>query len=217
MRREVITTGDGSTTIRIVDLDECYHSTHGAIGEAQHVFIGNGLKLFDGKPVSVLEIGFGTGLNALVTWRHRGGMVTDYTGVEAFPVSAEEIGAMNYAASFDGNADEVFGKMHQSAWEIPQSITPGFILTKRRMRFEDIDFENTFDLIYFDAFGFRVQPELWSADIFRRMFRALRPGGILVTYAARTAIKRNMEAAGFSVEKLPGPPGKREMTRALKF
>jgi tRNA U34 5-methylaminomethyl-2-thiouridine-forming methyltransferase MnmC len=216
MERQIIRTADGSTTIRIADWDECYHSKHGAIQEARHVFIKSGLALFDEKPVSILEIGFGTGLNALMTWHHRGDLATEYIGVEAFPVTAEEAGAMNYAAALDRDADGVFRRMHRSEWEIPQNITSVFTLTKRNIRFEEIGFASAFDLIYFDAFGYHVQPELWSEDIFLRMYRSLRPGGVLVTYAARTAIKKNMQAAGFVVEKLPGPPGKREMMRARK-
>jgi tRNA U34 5-methylaminomethyl-2-thiouridine-forming methyltransferase MnmC len=218
VRREVICTKDGSTTIRIADWDECYHSKHGAIQEAYHVFIKNGLSLFDAKPVSVLEIGFGTGLNAFITFlESKNYGPIDYTGVEAFPVSAEETGAMNYVSELHAeNFQAVFDFMHQSVWEVKVPIAENFGLTKRKIFFDEIDDTNQFDLIYFDAFGFAVQPELWSAEIFRRMFAALKIGGILVTYAARGIIKRNLQEAGFRVEKLAGPPGKREMMRAFK-
>src|SRR6478672_7974482 len=170
VKREVIRTEDGSTTIRLADWDECYHSKHGAIQEAYHVFINNGLSLFKGKPVSILEIGFGTGLNALVTFVEAAkyGPI-DYVGVEAYPVSADELTLMNYAAELDsGKHQAVFNKMHDAEWEKPVAITEHFTLTKRKIFFDDIDAVNQFDLVYFDAFGFRVQPELWSAEIFRK-------------------------------------------------
>lgn len=217
VKREIIRTADGSTTIRLADWDECYHSKHGAIQEAYHVFIKNGLSLFVGKPVSVLEIGFGTGLNAFITFlesNHYGPI--DYVGAEAYPVAAEEAGLMNYAGALRPDAGQVFNRMHESEWEKEIPLSENFTLAKRQQFFHEISDEGRFDLIYFDAFGFRVQPELWSAEIFRLMHRALKPKGVLVTYAARGIIKRNLQEAGFRVEKLPGPPGKREMMRAFK-
>lgn len=219
MRREIIRTGDGSTTIHLPDWDENYHSRHGAVQEARHVFILNGLHLFaDRTELSILEIGFGTGLNAFITLleSEASGRKISYTGVEAYPVEVEEAALMNYPEALGTDKASLFREMHESKWEEDVSATPNFQLTKRRQFFAEIEDEAAFDLIYFDAFGFRVQPELWSEDIFRRMARALRPGGVLVTYAARSVIKRNMQAAGLTVEKLPGPPGKREMMRATK-
>ena len=218
MKREIIRTEDGSTTIRLADWDECYHSRHGAVQEAYHVFIKNGLSLFKGKPVSILEVGFGTGLNALITFLESDAYgPMDYVGVEAYPVSADEVAQMNYPAQLGAIASQsVFDFMHTTDWERQVPISENFQLTKRKILFKDIDYVEKFDLIYFDAFGFRVQPELWSADIFRLMFAALKPSGVLVTYAARGIIRRNMLEAGFAVEKLPGPPGKREMMRAFK-
>lgn len=220
MRREIVRTADGSTTIHLPDWDENYHSRHGAVQEARHVFIQNGLDLFrERKTLDILEIGFGTGLNAFITLlesrasaRH-----VHYTGVEAYPVSQEEVALLNYPEML-GATDlaPVFLLLHQTVWETEAAILPEFTLTKRKQFFSDIADENAFDLIYFDAFGFPVQPELWSEAIFQGMSRALRPGGVLVTYAARTIIKKNMEASGFTVEKLAGPPGKREMMRGRK-
>ncbi|HEX8270679.1 MAG TPA: tRNA (5-methylaminomethyl-2-thiouridine)(34)-methyltransferase MnmD [Flavobacterium sp.] len=219
MRRQIITTSDGSTTIRIDEWDECYHSKHGAIQEAYHVFIKNGLSLLNGKEASIMEIGFGTGLNAFITYleSQKSQQVINYTGVEAFPVSRDEVLAMNYVDRLnarDNSAD--FDKMHACGWELPTQITDRFTLTKRRQYFSDITDVNNYDLIYFDAFGYRVQPELWSTEIFRKMFAALKPGGVLVTYAARGVVKRSMIEVGFKVEKLDGPPGKREMFRATR-
>lgn len=219
MKREIIQTLDGSTTIRIAEWDECYHSKHGAIQEAKHVFIKNGLSLFQNKAVSILEIGFGTGLNAFITLLEAKKMNQSitYVGVEAYPISADEVLSMNYVAELNATQEsDAFTKMHQSAWGQQISMQDHFLLTKREQFFEEIDDNGAFDLIYFDAFGYRVQPELWSTDIFRKMYTALKDNGVLVTYAARGVIKRSMLEVGFTVEKLAGPPGKREMFRATK-
>ena len=220
MKREVILTSDGSTSIHLPEWDESYHSKHGAIQEAYHVFIKNGLFHCTEQAVSVLEIGFGTGLNAFITLTEskKSKQSIDYVGVEGFPISAEEINLMNYASQINaGENDDFFQKMHSSIWEEKQFIDTHFQLTKRKQLFTEIDDENQYDIIYFDAFGYRVQPELWSVEIFSKMYKALKTNGILVTYACRGPIKRAMLEAGFQVEKLPGPPGKREMLRAIKI
>ena len=219
MKREIIITDDGSTTIRIPDWDENYHSTHGAIQEAKHVFIKNGLNLFQKQDsISILEIGFGTGLNAFITFLET--LTKDkvnYVGIEAYPISEEEIAQMNYVSELQATQyQEIFDKMHTSDWESKQIITDNFILTKRKQFFQDIDDKEQYDLIYFDAFGFPLQPELWSEAIFKKMYDALLPKGTLVTYACRSSIKNAMLSVGFSIEKLPGAPGKREMLRATK-
>lgn len=220
MEREIIRTKDGSTTIHIKDWDECYHSKHGAIQEAQHVFIKNGLALYQNQSVSILEIGFGTGLNAFITYLEskKLDLEINYVGVEAYPVSISELSAMNYVSEL--NADDknaIFNLFHESNWEEKVVIDPFFTITKRQQFFEEITDCEKYDLIYFDAFGYRVQPDLWSTSIFKKMHTALRPGGKLVTYAARGVVKRSMIEVGFTVEKLPGPPGKREMFRATKY
>ncbi|MDP5001943.1 MAG: MnmC family methyltransferase, partial [Flavobacterium sp.] len=141
----------------------------------------------------------------------------NYVGVEAYPISHEEIAQMNYVSELEAEKfQEVFDKMHSCDWEIQETIFEHFYLTKRKQLFQDIDDQNKYDLIYFDAFGFPLQPELWSEIIFKKMFDALLPNGILVTYACRTSIKNAMLSVGFSIEKLPGAPGKREMLRATK-
>ncbi|RKR11651.1 tRNA U34 5-methylaminomethyl-2-thiouridine-forming methyltransferase MnmC [Flavobacterium sp. 90] len=219
MEREIIKTLDGSTTIHLKEWDECYHSKHGAIQEAKHVFIKNGLSLFENNPVSILEIGFGTGLNAFITFleSEQKQQQIDYVGVEAYPVNAEEVLAMNYVAELEAlEFDNIFQKMHKSEWNEKTQICNLFSLTKRKQFFDEIDDLEIFDLIYFDAFGYRVQPELWSTEIFRKMYNSLKPNGVLVTYAARGVVKRSMIEVGFTVEKLAGPPGKREMFRAFK-
>ena len=220
MKREILHTLDGSTTIHLPDWNESYHSKHGAIQEAYHVFIKNGLSLFQDKPMSILEIGFGTALNAFITFleSQKSVQTIDYVGVEAYPISAEEVLQMNYVTELDAEKERpIFELMHQSNWEEKILIAPNFTLTKRKQFFDEISDENQFDLIYFDAFGYRVQPELWSTEIFEKMYNALKANGVLVTYAARGVVKRSMIEVGFTVEKLAGPPGKREMFRATKL
>ncbi|MRX68766.1 tRNA U34 5-methylaminomethyl-2-thiouridine-forming methyltransferase MnmC [Flavobacterium resistens] len=219
MKREIIKTLDGSTTIHLEEWNESYHSKHGAIQEAKHVFIKNGLSLFEDKPVTILEIGFGTGLNAFITFLESENkqQTIDYVGVEAYPVNAEEVLAMNYVAELEAlEFDNIFEKMHKSEWNQKTELSDKFWLTKRKQFFDEIDDFEIFDLIYFDAFGYRVQPELWSTEIFQKMYNSLKPNGVLVTYAARGVVKRSMISVGFRVEKLAGPPGKREMFRAFK-
>lgn len=219
MKREIIKTLDGSTTIHLQEWDECYHSKHGAIQEAKHVFIKNGLSLFERNPVSILEIGFGTGLNAFITFLEgvQKQQKIKYVGVEAYPVEAKEVLEMNYVTELEADAYKaVFAKMHECEWNEEIAISTDFSLTKRKQFFDEINDFEIFDLIYFDAFGYRVQPELWSTEIFQKMYDSLKPNGVLVTYAARGVVKRSMIAVGFTVEKLAGPPGKREMFRAFK-
>lgn len=219
MKREIIKTEDGSTTIFLPDLEEHYHSKHGAIQEAYHVFIKAGFDLFPNQDIAILEIGFGTGLNAFITFleSEKNHQNIDYVGVEAYPVSKEEALLMNYVSELKvDNKATIFKKMHETDWEINNQIDANFCLTKRKQFFNDIVDENKFDLIYFDAFGYRVQPDLWSTEIFQKMYNALKKNGVLVTYAARGVVKRSMIEVGFKVEKLPGAPGKREMFRATK-
>lgn len=227
MKRKIIETADGSKTIFIPEWNEHYHSKHGAIQEAKHVFIKHGLEYtissladFDSESkrntISILEIGFGTGLNAFLTIleTQKLDVAIHYTGVEAFPVSAEELQGLNYTSS--NLEQELFQTMHSLPWEKKGELTDNFSLLKQKKTFSEIEDESLYNLIYFDAFGVRVQPELWTEAIFEKMFKALKPKGVLVTYAAAGSVRRAMQAVGFTVERLPGPPGKREMLRACK-
>ena len=220
MKREIIVTKDGSTTIYFPEINETYHSKFGAILESTHVFIDMGLKLFsDKKQISILEVGFGTGLNAILTIiaSQKTNQIVNYVGVEAFPVAADELLQMNFIEQLNNQiSQELFSELHLSSWNKKTALTPIFSLTKRMQFFQEINDNNAFDLIYFDAFGFRVEPDLWSKEIFEKMYNALKINGILVTYACRSSIKNDMIAIGFKVEKLPGAPGKREMLRATK-
>ena len=219
MKRKIITTADGSKTIQIEDWNEQYHSVHGAIQEAYHVFIKHGLSLFHDQPLSILEIGFGTGLNALITLLEskKRGLDIVYKGIEAYPVIPEELEQLDYIEALDaGDMEQCFFNMHQTSWGQSHPILPTFSLIKQQIDFREIVDVDQFDLIYFDAFGARVQPELWTEEVFAIMFRALKKDGVLVTYSAKGSVRRAMQAVGFVVERLPGPPGKREMLRALK-
>ena len=221
MKREFLTTGDGSVTIHLPDWNEQYHSKHGAIAEARHVFLKSGLHHFLAEnpceDISILEIGFGTGLNALLTVSEieKLKISCNYIGLEAYPISAEEILKLNYPEKAAISA-ALFEQLHNVPWEKNSEITSRFSITKRKQFFSDISEENAVNLIYFDAFGARVQPELWTEEIFAKMYAALKTKGVLVTYAAKGIVRRAMQAVGFTVERLPGPPGKREMLRATK-
>ncbi|MBT8282885.1 MAG: tRNA (5-methylaminomethyl-2-thiouridine)(34)-methyltransferase MnmD [Muriicola sp.] len=219
MKRSIITTADGSRTISLDDWNEQYHSKHGAIQEAYHVFIKYGLSACSMDEISILEAGFGTGLNALITLHEaeKRNLRMVYTGVEAFPLTLDEVLNLDYVQALGvPQLKEAYERMHTSKWEEKVSLNPNFLLHKRKMDFREISDKEQYHLIYFDAFGARVQPELWTQEIFQKMFNALKHSGILVTYSAKGSVRRAMEAVGFVVERLPGPPGKREMLRAVK-
>ena len=221
MKREFLITGDGSTTIHIPDWNEQYHSKHGALAEAKHVFIEAGfrhvLQQNSIAELHLLEIGFGTGLNALLTYGECQKMQQNcrYTGVEAYPVLEAETSKLNYA-ELSSLPQAYFDALHLATWEDAVPLSPVFQVEKRKQLFSDISDLDRYHLIYFDAFGARVQPELWTEAIFKRMHNALKDKGVLVTYAAKGSVRRAMQAVGFFVERLPGPPGKREMLRATK-
>jgi tRNA U34 5-methylaminomethyl-2-thiouridine-forming methyltransferase MnmC len=213
-------TSDGSHTLYNSVLNEHYHSHHGALQESRHVFIQAGFsKVFTaGNTIRILEIGFGTGLNALLTLMEsvRLSCPVVYTALEPFPLSAGIIRSLNYT-SLPGLSDytSVFQQMHSLA-EGKQQINAYFLLERSLHPLDQFSPSGMYDLVYFDAFAPEVQPELWTEAVFQKLYDCLAPGGILVTYCAKGEVKRNMKKAGFLIERLPGPPGKREMTRAMK-
>jgi len=224
LQRKIIITADGSKTIYLPEWDEHYHSKHGAIQEAYHVFIKHGLEYLchsceSLKSLSILEIGFGTGLNAIITLieAEKISLTIDYQGIEAYPVDINDIEHLNYTEALSKEAyQSVFEKIHLISWNEKHSISNNFSLTKLKQFFSEIEDKEQHHLIYFDAFGARVQPELWTESIFQKMYEALKFNGVLVTYSAKGSVRRAMQAVGFTVERLPGPPGKREMLRATK-
>jgi tRNA U34 5-methylaminomethyl-2-thiouridine-forming methyltransferase MnmC len=223
LKRNIIITEDGSTTIQIPEWNEQYHSTHGAIQEAKHVYIQNGLQHYvevnQAKSISILEIGFGTGLNAFMTLleAEKQNLSIFYKGVEAFPVSSEELKQLNYVTQLDASKKEAtFNKLHEVPWETEAQITSSFQLIKAQKDFSEINEKETFNIIFFDAFGAELQPELWTEEIFKSMYNALKENGVLVTYAAKGTVKRALRSVGFHLKRLQGPPGKRHMLRATK-
>lgn len=222
MNLEVRQTNDGSTTLFVPHLNEHYHSIHGALQESLHVFIKMGLEpaLARLSEIRLLEIGFGTGLNALLTLQNTflSNATIHYHTLEKYPLSIDVIDQLGFA-DFILNPEllDYFKPLHAAPWQETVSITPQFLLTKEEIDLEDFNpAPESFDLIYFDAFAPEKQPHLWTDAIFRKMHDCLAPGGSLVTYCAKGSFKRSLKAAGFTVEALPGPPGKREMTRGVK-
>lgn len=216
---QTVVTVDGTVTLYVPELDEHYHSVHGAKQESMHVFIKAGLELIaeSKKEIRIFEMGFGTGLNAFLTYQFadKNHCKIDYCSVEKFPLEENIIEKLNYA---EGNEKEVFRKLHETEWNKQIIISDFFSLEKIKGSAEELNFaEKKYDLIYFDAFAPRVQPELWTDLIFQKMYDSLNENGILVTYCAKGEVRRSMKRAGFTVEKLPGPPGKREMTRGRKI
>lgn len=221
MKKSILKTKDGSVTLHIPEWNEHYHSIHGAVTEALYVFMDKGLfytaETSKMKEIKILEMGFGTGLNALLTFlkSEEKQLKVAYTSIEAFPLPIEEIEKMNYPELLSVSP-ETFLKLHQLSWEEKHDISRSFSLVKRNQFFSEVQDRERFNLIYFDAFGIRVQPELWTEEIFANMYNALEAGGILVTYAANGNARRAMKSIGFRVELLDGPPGKRHMMRAFK-
>lgn len=217
----LVITQDGSHSILSERYGVTYHSRFGAITESAHVFIAAGLryKAVVQSDIAILETGLGTGLNAFMTWleAERRNLKVSYLGLEAFPVPAEDVPRLNYPAGLghpDREAD--FMRLHNSEWDRPYLLSEHFTFEKRQTRIEQFEQPDSFDLIYFDAFAPQSQPELWTQEVFTRMYRSLKPDGVLVTYCAQGHFKRTLKKAGFAIERLQGPPGKREMTRALK-
>lgn len=219
MALELKKTADGSFTLYVPSLDEHYHSYHGALQEAKHVFIENGVLSLKSKKIRILEVGFGTGLNALLTACESFVLEREieYVGVEAYPVPFELLQKMDYASLIDHkNAFKYYNHMIQDFWGKEQLIHDSFKLTKVKQKIENYECHETFDIIYFDAFGPRVQEEMWTIAIMEKMYNSLNINGFLVTYCAKGQFKRDLKTVGFQVFDLPGPPGKREMVRAVK-
>lgn len=215
-------TQDGSTTAFSTIFEEHYHSIFGAIQESEHVFIEAGLLplLRVSSGLRVLEIGLGTGLNALLTSLEAEKMHVPvfYCGLEKYPFPVELVGELNYPEQVPEReiASAVLKAIHESPWKEEHRLSPFFRFKKELLDFNDFSAQEVYDLVYYDAFAPNAQPELWTADLFLAMFNALKPGGVLVTYCAKGVVKRTLKAVGFLVESLPGPPRKREMTRAVK-
>lgn len=217
MKREIRKTSDGSTTLFVPELNEHYHSVHGAVAESEHVFINAGFRQCEKQDVRILEIGFGTGLNAVLTLLEAlmNKRTVYYYAIEKYPLSIEEVKKLNYDQVLD--LDEIsIRDLHQAEWEVDCCVIPGFTLHKEETDTRNFEAEGLFDVIYFDAFAPDVQPELWSKEIFQKLYSITAKNGVLTTYSAKGDVRRSLAEAGYTVEKIGGPPGKRQMLRAVR-
>lgn len=220
MKIEFKETMDGSHTLYLKEIDEHYHSIYGAVRESQHVFIQAGFEHCHGKEITVLEIGFGTGLNCYLTMLAsiKSNQKVRYCAVEKFPLSVEIWDKLNFGTFFPNDNPILFSLLHHAVWNCETEIYPQFFLYKMGT---DILQTNIFDLpsvdlVYYDAFSPEKQPELWDQSVFEPIFLNMKEGAILVTYCAKGYVRRMLQAVGFQVERIPGPPGKREILRARK-
>lgn len=227
MSTKIFETQDGSHSLISPQFGEAYHSRHGAIQESMHVFIGHALEYaaYRKKQVNIFEMGFGTGLNAWLSllFAQQHNLPIHYQTIEQFPVDSETVNKLNYhkanipeLGKLENNKSQ-FLKLHNSSWGEKETITPNFFLSKHKIDLNNFQLKEKVDIIYYDAFAPEAQPELWTQAIFEKMKAMLCEQGILTTYCAKGYVRRNLKAAGFTVERLEGPPGKREMLRAQKF
>lgn len=217
MKIETLLSGDGSSTLFLPEINETYHSRNGAITESQYVYIDNGLANCPGPIVNILEFGFGTGLNALLSLRNaqKHGKTLAYTSVEKYPLPQDILRQINYGSKL--NMDAAWMELQRLSWGEKQVWAALHTLFKFEGDFRDIPFQPaSFDLVYYDAFGPSKQAEVWQTDYLQVAFDALKTGGLLVTYCAQGQFKRNLKSLGFQVEAIKGPPGKLEMVLAKK-
>jgi len=214
-----IKTADGSDTLFSAQMNESYHSLNGAVQESKHVFIEAGLRRINQHSIQIFEVGFGTGLNALLTWQEarQSCLNISYDSIEAFPLDSSCYETLNYPALLPGLIPGALNMLHECKWnEVHLLEKNRFQFRKILQDFTSFAFDITYDLIYFDAFAPDKQPAIWEESQLRKCHDALKPGGILVTYCAKGEIRRQMQKSGFQTERLPGPPGKREMLRAIR-
>mgnify|MGYP000783612666 CR=1 FL=1 len=219
MQRIIEKTEDGSATLFVPELNEHYHSVKGARTESQHIFIDMGLKASAAPQPHVLEIGFGTGLNAFLTLLdaevHQ--RKIHYYSVELYPLDMDVIESLNYGEMICAGRKDVFQALHQAEWNVAVQVTDFLGLHKIQGDSNTCALPDRIDLVYFDAFAPDKQPEMWNQEIFNRLYARMPGGGVLTTYCAKGVVRRMMKEAGYSVERIPGPPGKREMLRAIKL
>lgn len=224
LKREIMITSDGSNSLFVPELNEHYHSYHGAINESKRIFIELGLEYAcrDKSNIRILEVGMGTGLNVLMTIINNESLhkTIEYDAVEAYPLDNELVNALNYTKIINHpNGEKYFKHIHAAPWNETEKLSDSFSLTKIEAEIENIEFsDEQYDLVYFDAFAPEVQAELWTEEIFEKMHRLLKPDGILVTYCVKGVVKRNLMKVGFEVQKHKGPVnGKREVLRGVKI
>lgn len=219
MHREIVITGDGSHTVMVNGI--LCHSRNGALAESRHIFINNGLAFAatSGKPLRILEVGMGTGLNVMLTVQFAAEHNADvhYTALEPFPLTTAEVQQLNYPLLPNMGNPQLFQAIHSAAWEVDEQIADRFTLHKSRSPIADHTASTPYSLVYYDAFAPADQPEMWQSEVFNQLYRAMEPDAILVTYCAKGEVRRALQRCGFRVSKLPGPPGKREMLRAQRL
>lgn len=215
---KVISTSDGSSTIYVPELDEYYHSAFGAVSESEHVFIKNGYKKTTANPLRIFELGFGTGLNALLTLAEseKDKKIVEYVSVEKYPLGKEIIEQINYGRIVGSGKENCFSLIHDCEWDKPCLINDNFSLHKINSDIRDVEGDRVFDLVYYDAFAPGKQADMWTFDLLSRVCSFLDKGGVFVTYSAMGQLKRDLIKLGFDVENPEGPAGKREITRAVK-
>lgn len=219
MQLQIRKTDDGSETFYVDEIDECYHSTNGAIQESNHIFIQEGLKKCTKEQISIFEVGFGTGLNAFLTLMeavHSPQKQYFYTAIELYPIETEIVIKINYPEQTAPQFRDLFEKLHLSEWERAEKILPNFTLTKLKADLTTFHTNDSFDVFYFDAFSPEKQPEMWNSHIFQMLYNIANKDAILTTYSAKGIVRRALQSVGFTVERLKGPPGKREIIRATK-
>lgn len=221
-QKRIITSEDGSHTIELIGQNEQYHSTHGAIQESNHVYIKNGLERLaqNNEVISILEVGMGTGLNVLLTWLYakEKGLNINYHTIEAYPVEKEIWEQLNYALQVQhSDSEEIFAKIHDSNWNETIELDSTFTFTKMEESVLDSQLpKEKYDVVYFDAFNPDLEPELWTSELFEKIYSSMKPESVLSTYSTKGIVKRALKSCGFSIEKKPGPPGKREILNAVK-
>jgi tRNA U34 5-methylaminomethyl-2-thiouridine-forming methyltransferase MnmC len=219
MNLHPVLTEDGSITLFIPELNEHYHSIHGAVQESMHIFIREGYEQIRNFPACIFEAGFGTGLNAFLTFlvSEKEGRSIHYSAIEKYPLEDHLVRLLNYPEKTNPAKADVFQAIHDTPWGQDIRISEHFTLYKMKGDLREVRLHDAaYDLVYFDAFGPAVQPEMWTEEIFRMIYQSMKEDSCLVTYSVKGSVTRALKAAGFSLEKLPGPPGKREMTRATK-
>lgn len=219
---KVITTSDGSSSLYLPQMDETYHSTHGALAESQHVYINTGLKYLIArgeKEINLFELGLGTGLNAILTYlysNNHSDIKINYTTIEKYPIAAAIVSQLNFEGITDNeNVADIFKQLHNMEWAVQKEITEGLTFAKYKTGIEEFETKQKFNLIYYDAFAPSKQPEMWDLPILERIKNIMQPNGILVTYCAQGQFKRNLKQLDFELDMLQGPKGKAQITRAI--
>ncbi|MCJ7448841.1 MAG: tRNA (5-methylaminomethyl-2-thiouridine)(34)-methyltransferase MnmD [Bacteroidales bacterium] len=215
---QLVTTSDGSHTIFVPEINEHYHSIHGAVQESEYIFLKNGFNFCKADPINIFEAGFGTGLNALLTAVRciKEKREVFYTSIEKYPLADDIIRVLNYHLFAGKEGQYIFDRIHESEWNGMQNICGNFNLRKIKGDLTSDHLTGCYDLIYFDAFGPDKQPEMWSRNVFTKISGITAKNGILITYSVKGDVKRNLKSCGFDVHILPGPPGKRQILRAIK-